>query len=167
MRRILMLAALALGSWTALVQAQTPTATAAPTAPATLRGPLGYQHYTKAELDKLMFRPGQTRSYVTNGQDDFRVEYVDRGLIENYIENHIHWVDIVTVIEGEGTLSYGGTAVKPDMANPAEPRGTTMTGATTIPLRPGDHVLIPAGMWHIFSGTATRNIRYVIFKQRE
>jgi quercetin dioxygenase-like cupin family protein len=167
MRRILMLAALALGSSTFLAQAQTPTASAAPTTPAPVRGPLGYQNYTKAELDKLMFRPGLTRSYVTTGQDNFRVEYVDRGLIENYIENHTHWLDIVTVLEGEGTLSYGGTAVNPNMANPSEPRGTTMTGATTIQLRPGDYVLIPAGMWHIFSGTATRNLRYVIFKQRE
>lgn len=167
MPRILMLAALALGSSTFLAQAQTPAASAAPQTPAPVRGPLGYQHYSKAELDKLMFRPGLTRSYVTTGQDNFRVEYVDRGLIENYIENHMHWLDIVTVLEGEGTLSYGGMAVNPNMANPAEPRGTTMTGATAIPLRPGDYVLIPAGMWHIFSGTATRNLRYVIFKQRE
>jgi len=166
MRRTLMLAALALGSSTLLVQAQTPAAPAAPT-PLHSRAPLGYQHYTKAELDKLMFRPGLTRSYVTTDHENFDVEYVDRGLIKNYIENHLHWLDLVTVLEGEGTLSFGGTAVNPNLANPAEPRATTITGATTTPLRPDDYVLIPAGMWHIFFGTATRNLRYVIFKQRK
>lgn len=165
MRTTILLAALALGSSVMLAQAQTP-APAAPT-PLHSRAPLGYQHYSKAELDRLMFRPGPTRSYVTTDHENFDVEYVDRGLIENYIENHVHWLDIVTVLEGEGTLSYGGTAVNPNMSNPAEPRGTTMTGATTIALHPGDYVLIPAGMWHIFSGTATTNLRYVIFKQRE
>lgn len=171
MRRIAMTAfvTLALGSAVILVQAQTPPKPATPAAPVPLhaRAPVAYQHYSKAELDKLMFRPGLTHSYVVTDHENYDVEYVERGLIENYLENHAHWLDIVTVLDGEGTLAIGGKAVNPDMTNPAEPRGTTMTGARIIPLHPGDYVLVPAGTWHIFSGTRNRTLRYVIFKQRE
>jgi len=156
----------ALGSAALFAQAQTPPKPAAP-APLHSRPPVAYQHYSRAELDKLMFRPGPTHSYVVTDHEDYDVEYVERGLMENYIENHVHWLDIVTVLDGEGTLAIGGKAVSPNMTNPAEPRGTTMTGAKIVPLHPGDYVVVPAGVWHIFSGTRTRNLRYVIFKQRD
>ena len=42
-----------------------------------------------------------------------------------------------------------------------------MTGARIVPLHPGDFVIVPAGVWHIFSGSANHTLRYVIFKQRE
>ena len=35
------------------------------------------------------------------------------------------------------------------------------------PLHPGDYVVVPAGVWHIFSGTPGHTLSYVIFKQRE
>lgn len=167
MHRLAMpLAVLSFGSAVLFAQAQTPPKPAAPT-PLHSRPPVAYQHYSKAELDKLMFRPDPTHSYVVTDHEDYDVEYVERGLMENYIENHVHWLDIVTVLDGEGTLAIGGKAVNPNMTNPAEPRGTTMTGAKIVALHPGDYVVVPAGVWHIFSGTKTRNLRYVIFKQRD
>jgi mannose-6-phosphate isomerase-like protein (cupin superfamily) len=166
MRKTLLLAALALGSSAFLVQAQTPAAPAAPK-PLHSRAPLDYQFMTRAELDKKMFRPGDTHSYVTTDHENFDVEFVERALITNHIENHVHWLDLVTVLEGEGTLAIGGKPVDPNYSNPAEPNGTKMTGAKIVPLHPGDFVIVPAGVWHIFSGTAKTKLRYVIFKQRE
>jgi len=166
MRKTLLLAALALGSSAFLVQAQTPPAPAAPP-PLHSRAPLTYQFQSRADLDKLMFRPGDTHSYVTTDHENFDVEFVERALITNHIENHVHWLDLVTVLEGEGTLAIGGTPVDAVYTNPAEPSGTRMTGARIVPLHPGDFVIVPAGVWHIFSGTATTKLRYVIFKQRE
>ena len=43
----------------------------------------------------------------------------------------------------------------------------TVNLAFTPEVVPGDFVIVPAGVWHIFSGTATTKLRYVIFKQRE
>ncbi len=146
-----------------LEQAQTQKA---PT-PLHSRPPVPFKFVSRAELDKLMYRPGDTHSYVVTDHENYDVEYVERGLITNHIENHQHWLDYVTVLEGEGTLAYGGKPVDPDYTNPAEPRGTRMTGATVIPLHPGDYVVVPAGVWHIFSGTQGHTLRYVIFKQRE
>jgi mannose-6-phosphate isomerase-like protein (cupin superfamily) len=163
MRRLIMLACatLALGG-VALAQ----TAAPAPK-PLHSRAPLAYQFATRAELDKKMFRPGDTHSYVVTDHENFDVEFVERALITNHIENHVHWLDLVTVLEGEGTLAIGGKPVDPNYTNPAEPNGTRMTGARIVPLHPGDFVVVPAGVWHIFSGTANRKLRYVIFKQRE
>jgi len=166
MRKTLLLAALALGSSAFLVQAQTPAAPAA-SPPLHSRAPLGYMFHSKDELDKLMYRPGDTHSAVVTDHENFDVEFVERALITNHIENHVHWLDLVTVLEGEGTLAIGGTPVDAVYTNPAEPSGTKMTGARIVPLHPGDFVIVPAGVWHIFSGSANHTLRYVIFKQRE
>jgi hypothetical protein len=147
-------------------QAQTQKPPAAPT-PLHSRPPVSYQFYSKAQLDKLMYRPGDTHSYVVTDHENYDVEYVERALITNHIENHVHWLDYVTVLDGEGTLAIGGKPVDPDYTNPVEPHGTKMTGAKIVPLHPGDYVVVPAGVWHIFSGTAKHTLRYVIFKQRE
>jgi mannose-6-phosphate isomerase-like protein (cupin superfamily) len=169
MRKTMLLAVIALGSAALLAQAQTPPAPAAMPAPTPLhsRPPVSYQFYSRTELDKMMYRPGDTHSYVVTDHENYDVEYVERGLITNHIENHVHWLDYVTVLEGEGTLAIDGKPVDPNYSNPAEPNGTRMTGARIIPLHPGDYVVVPAGVWHIFSGTAGHTLRYVIFKQRE
>ena len=167
MRKTILLAALALGSSAFLVQAQTPPTPAAPP-PLHSRAPLGYHvPFPRRARAKLMFRPGDTHSYVVTDHENFDVEFVERALITNHIENHVHWLDLVTVLEGEGTLAIGGTPVDAVYTNPAEPSGTRMTGARIVPLHPGDFVIVPAGVWHIFSGTAAHTLRYVIFKQRE
>jgi quercetin dioxygenase-like cupin family protein len=114
-----------------------------------------------------MYRPGTTSSKVVIDHENYDVEYVKRALITDHIENHVYWLDLVTVLEGEGTLAYGGKPVDPDYTIPWEPRGTKMTGATVVPLHPGDFVVVPAGVWHIFSGTPGHTLTYVIFKQRE
>jgi mannose-6-phosphate isomerase-like protein (cupin superfamily) len=161
-----LLAAFVLAGIASVGQAQTQNALT-PTAPLHSRPPVPFNFVSRDQLDKLMYRPGDTHSYVVTDHENYDVEFVERGLITNHIENHVHWLDYVTVLEGEGTLAYGGNAVDPDYSNPVEPHGTRMTGATVIPLHPGDYVVVPAGVWHIFSGTANHTLRYVIFKQRE
>ena len=169
MRKSILLACtiLSFAGVAALAQPAKAPAPAAAPKPLHSRAPLSYQFVSKADLDKLMFRPGDTHSYVVTDHENFDVEFVERALITNHIENHVHWLDLVTVTGGEGTLAIGGKPVDPNYSNPAEPNGTKMTGARIVPLHPGDFVVVPAGTWHIFSGTATTKLRYVIFKQRE
>jgi hypothetical protein len=153
----------------ALAQPAPPVTRAPPAPPPNLhsRPPVPFQFLSKAQIAKLMYQPGPTSSYVVTDHENYDVEYVSRALITNHIENHVHWLDYVTVLEGEGTLAYGGKPVDPDYSNASEPRGTKMTGATIVPLHPGDYLVVPAGVWHSFSGTPGHTLTYVIFKQRE
>ncbi len=54
------------------------------------------------------------------------------------------------VIEGAGTLVSGGTLVEPAVTNPGLTEGSRIEGGTTRQLRPGDVMLIPAGVPHWF-----------------
>ncbi len=167
----LLFTAMAVSGISSLAQPQTaaPVAQAPPATPTPLhsRPPVPYQFLSKAQIAQLMYRPGTTSSYVVTDHENYDIEYVKRALITDHIEYHLHWIDFVTVLDGEGTLAYGGKPVDPDYSNPSEPRGTKMTDATIVPLHPGDYVVVPAGVWHIFSGTPGHTLTYVIFKQRE
>jgi len=146
-----------------------PTSTIA-TTPATMRGrpPEEFKFMTQAEVAKAAFRPGPVNSTVVSDHENYWIEFVKRGDKGNRVEAHNHWIDYITVLAGEGTLTYGGTVSNPNMTNPNEPRGeTTMTGGTTIMLHPGDYLVLPAGMWHIFGGTPGNTLSYVIFKARQ
>jgi|688.fasta_scaffold87876_4 quercetin dioxygenase-like cupin family protein len=146
-----------------------PTATLA-TTPTKMRGrpPEEFKFMTQADVTKAAYRPGPVNSTVVSDHENYWIEFVKRGDTGNRVEAHNHWVDYITVLAGEGTLTYGGTVANPNMTNPNEPRGeTTMTGGTKIMLHPGDYLVLPAGMWHIFGGTPGNTLSYVIFKARQ
>jgi quercetin dioxygenase-like cupin family protein len=150
--------------------AQPAPAATTTTAPATMRGkpPEEFKFMTQADVAKAAFRPGPVNSTVVSDHENYWIEFVKRSDTGNRVEAHNHWVDYITVLAGEGTLTYGGTVANPNMTNPNEPRGeTTMTGGTTILLHPGDYLVLPAGMWHIFGGTPGKTLSYVIFKARQ
>ncbi len=147
-----------------------PAAAAAPAAPPAnthSRPPVPFRFLTKAQITQLMYRPGNTQSTVVTDHENYDVEYVTRALITDHVENHVHWLDFVTVLEGEGILEIGGVPTDPNYSNPNEPSATKQTGATVYNLHPGDYLVVPAGTWHSFSGTAEHTLTYVIFKQRE
>ena len=152
--------------WVASAPAQTAPAPSGPVN-THARAPVPFQFMSKAEIEKREYRPGNVQSYVVTDHENYDVEYVTRELVTDRIECHMHFLDYVTVLDGEGTLSYGGTPVDPNYKNPSEPTGTRMTGATVVNLHPGDYLVVPAGSWHEFSGTADHALKYVIFKQRE
>jgi quercetin dioxygenase-like cupin family protein len=173
----LLLTALAVTGIATVAQAQpapaaapAPPAAAAPAAPPAnthSRPPVPFRFLTKAQIAQLMYRPGNTQSTVVTDHENYDIEYVTRALITDHVENHVHWLDFVTVLEGEGTLEIGGVPTDPNYRNPSEPSATKQTGATVYNLHPGDYLVVPAGVWHSFSGTAEHTLTYVIFKQRE
>jgi quercetin dioxygenase-like cupin family protein len=146
--------------------AQTPTVTPAAR---TLRGTPAepYTFLSREEVAKRAFRPGPVNSVVVSDHESYFVEFVQRGDTGNSTEAHMHWIDYITVLAGEGTLTYGGTVANPATTNPDEPRSPTpMAGGTVQRLRPGDFLVIPAGLWHSFSATPGNTLNYVIFKQK-
>ncbi|WP_375244447.1 cupin domain-containing protein [Sphingomonas parapaucimobilis] len=60
------------------------------------------------------------------------------------------------VLEGAGTLISGGTLVAPATRRADLIEGERIEGGTTRPLRPGDVLLLPAGVPHWFGITGDR-----------
>ena len=145
---------------------------AAPALPATtLRATPadGFQFITHDELAKSLMTPEPNRVYsaqVINDHENFYTEFVKRLDHGNQVEQHAHFEDQITVLSGEGVLTYGGTIGNAKETAPGEMRGDAQTGASTRALHPGDFVIIPAGMPHKFDAAPGKELNYVVFKAR-
>lgn len=63
---------------------------------------------------------------------------------------HPDEAEYATVVAGAGTLISGGTLVDAKVTRPGLTEGSRIEGGTTRRLRPGDVMLIPAGVPHWF-----------------
>jgi mannose-6-phosphate isomerase-like protein (cupin superfamily) len=139
--------------------------TAAPATPAD-----GFTFITHEDLVKTLMTPEPNRVYsakVINPHDDFYTEFVKRLDHGNMVEQHAHFEDQITILSGEGVMTYGGVISNAKETGEGELRGDTQTGNTiTKPLHPGDFVLIPAGVPHKFDAAPGKSLYYVVFKAR-
>ncbi len=129
--------------------------------------PEGFKFIPAADIAALMARPGgATGSGVVSDHENYYIEYVTRADHGNNAEAHGHWIDYVNVLAGEGTVTYGGTQDGAKDVGNREMRGGTLVGAQTLTLHPGDYLLMPAGVPHLFTGTPGNKLTYVIFKMK-
>jgi mannose-6-phosphate isomerase-like protein (cupin superfamily) len=128
-----------------------------------------YIYKSAAELDAMISKPEPGRVYgagFVNDHENYGIEFVKRLDHGNQVELHPHWVDQVTIIAGEGVLTFGGKVDGGSTAPSGELRGGTQVGATTQALHPGDFVLIPAGAPHKFDAAPGKTLTYVVAKAR-
>lgn len=69
---------------------------------------------------------------------------------------HTSEAEYAIVLEGHGTLVFGGTLVEPKTVRAGFLDGDRIEGGTTRVLGPGDVILIPAGVPHWFGVTGDR-----------
>jgi mannose-6-phosphate isomerase-like protein (cupin superfamily) len=79
-------------------------------------------------------------------------------------EIHDQQTDIFVAQKGSARLRYGGTATGQREATPGEWRGGTTTGGTERELKPGDIVVIPAGVPHQLLIKPGERFAYLAFK---
>jgi len=121
------------------------------------------------DLTKILLTPEPNRAYSTdviNPHEDFYTEFVKRLDHGNLVEQHAHFEDQITVLSGEGVLTYGGVLSNGKETGPGEMRADAQVGGTTRALHPGDFVIIPAGMPHKFEAAPGKELNYVVFKAR-
>ena len=152
-------------------QTQPPAAplTAQTAAGGTLRAtpPDSFVYQPAAEVKALSQWPDRkTHSKVVVDHENYFVEYVTRGDSGNNAETHGHWYDYIHVLDGEGTVTYGGTQDGARDVGNAEIRGGTNNGAKTIPLHSGDRLVLPPGLPHLFTATSGNTFTYLIFKHK-
>ena len=91
-------------------------------------------------------------------------EVVSRST-DGEVEVHHHWIDFVTILSGEATLTYGGTVAGAKETSPGEMHGGAISGGKTLMLHRGDYLEIPADMPHLMTGPQ-HNFSYLIVKVR-
>jgi len=149
--------------------AQTAPPTAQTAAAGTLRAtpPDPFLYQPAAEVKAMTQWPDRkTHSKVVIDHENYFVEYVTRGDSGNNPETHGHWYDYIHVLDGEGTIQYGGTQDGARDAGNAEIRGGTLNGAKTITLHAGDRLVLPPGLPHLFGATSGNTFTYLIFKHK-
>jgi quercetin dioxygenase-like cupin family protein len=158
-RRLLTIAALAALPFAA--SAQPTTATAPHTTPFD-----AFVYQPGAEVEALTHRTdGKPQSKIVIDHENYFIEYVTR-VINTNAEAHNHWYDYIHVLEGEGSITYGGTQEGGTDAGLGEIRGGKLVGGKLQILHPGDRLVIPPGMPHIFTATQGHTFTYLIFKQK-
>jgi quercetin dioxygenase-like cupin family protein len=110
--------------------------------------------------------PGAKTDHLVD-HESYTVEYVARNDAGNLAEVHTHWTHYISMLEGEGTLTYGGTVSNAKVTGPGQLRGDAITGGTTIALHVGDYLQIPAGTPHLFNPKPGTKMRYLVFNARQ
>jgi quercetin dioxygenase-like cupin family protein len=77
-------------------------------------------------------------------------------------EAHATDVDVFHVLEGTATFLVGGTITGAHDIRPGETRGPALEGGTPYDLKPGDVIMIPAGVPHWFKAVTGRFRYYVV-----
>jgi quercetin dioxygenase-like cupin family protein len=128
--------------------------------------PDAFVYQPAAEVEALTHRAdGKPQSKIVIDHENYFIEYVTRT-INTQSEAHGHWYDYIHVLDGEGTITYGGTQQGAHDAGDLEMRGGALVGGKTITLHPGDRLVVPPGLVHLFTATPGHTFTYLIFKQR-
>jgi len=131
--------------------------------------PDSFKFLSAQELDQALMTPERGRVYsghVINDHEDYWVEFMKRMDHGNVVEFHAHWIDYITVLSGEGSVTYGGTLTGAGPEVNGETRGGELSGPTVQPLKPGDYIQIPAGVPHIINAAPGQELKFVLFKHR-
>jgi len=159
--RFLTVAALAALPFTVCAQTPGGGAPAPHTTP-----PDAFVYQPAAEVEALTHRgDGKPQSKIVIDHENYFIEYVTR-VINTNAEAHNHWYDYIHVLDGEGSITYGGTQEGGTDAGQGEIRGGKLVGGKFQLLHPGDRLVIPPGMPHIFTATQGHTFTYLIFKQK-
>ncbi len=104
-----------------------------------------------AEMDADMIaRGGRTFAWRPLLQDGKTVAALEYWKAPGKPAVHPDEAEYALVIEGAGTLIFGGTMADAKETRPGLVEGSRIEGGTTRTLGPGDVILIPAGVPHWF-----------------
>src|SRR5437773_2286403 len=129
--------------------------------------PEGFKYLPAKEVEALTDKPGPgAKTSFPVDHEDYDVEYAQRSDKGNEPEVHTYRTHYIHVISGESALTYGGTITNARETGSGQIRGDGITGGTTITVRAGDFLQIPAGVPHLFDVKPGGKFRYVVFNAR-
>lgn len=145
------------------------TAPAFAQTPMRARPPEAFKFIPAKEVEALTDKPGPgVKTSFPVDHEDYDVEYAQRTDKGNEPEVHTYRTHYIHVLAGESVLTYGGTVTNARESAPGQIRGDGISGGTSITVRAGDFLQIPAGMPHLFEvKSPTVKFRYVVFNARQ
>jgi quercetin dioxygenase-like cupin family protein len=130
--------------------------------------PEGFKYLSAKDVEALTDKPGPgAKTSFPVDHENYNVEYAQRSDKGNEPEVHMHSTHYIQVLSGESRLTYGGTVTNAKETGPGQVRGDGIQGGTTMTVRAGDFLQIPAGMPHLFEVGAGGKFRYVVFNTRQ
>ncbi len=137
-------------------------------APPTLYGhaPDAFKHLSGAEQAALVNKPDPLVSSVVSDHENWYSQIIARNAT-GVVEVHDHWIDVMSVMSGDATITYGGTVAGGQPTTPGEWRGGTITGGTSVEVHPGDYIQIPAGVPHLTALAPGAHFRVLVVKIRQ
>ena len=163
--RIVLLTA-AFGLMTGVAMAQTPAPLPQNAARVAPVPPDQFKHLTAEQQAALVNEKDPlVLSIIQNHEDWYSQVNARNGAGE--AEVHDHWMDIFAVVKGQASLTYGGTVSGNRSTGAGEWRGGTITGGTTITIKPGDYIQIPIGMPHQVVPAPGAHFRAIVLKMRQ
>lgn len=124
-----------------------------------------FKYLSANEAVALVNKPGPAPVVSMLSDHEYYFSEVVSRTTDGEVEIHHHWIDFVTVLSGEATLTYGGAVTGNRETAPGEMRGGAIAGGKVIALHKGDYLEIPADMPHLM--TAPKNhFTYLIVKVR-
>jgi mannose-6-phosphate isomerase-like protein (cupin superfamily) len=78
-------------------------------------------------------------------------------------EQHAKWTDVMVMLQGEVTLTYGGTLSGNTVDANGESHAGAIAGGTTVVLHAGDYLRVPAGVPHMMTAPKG-DFRYFVTK---
>lgn len=146
-----------------IAAAVTIAATAAPAQPAAPGGVLIVPAKDiAARLDAPPARPGAAVSSPITTTGSF-ITMVAHRTTDGTPEQHAHWIDVMVMLQGDVTLTYGGTLSGNTVDGNGESHGGTITGGTSVALHKGDYLQVPAGLPHLMTAPKG-DFRYFVTK---
>ena len=130
--------------------------------------PEQFKYLSAKDVEALTDKPGPgAKTAFPVDHENYNVEYARRSDKGNEPEVHAHSTHYIHVISGEATLIYGGTVTNARETGPGQVRGDGISGGTSMTVRTGDFLQIPAGMPHLFNVRPGGNFHYVVFNTRQ
>ena len=127
----------------------------------------GFKYLSAKDVEALTDKPGPgAKTSFPVDHENYNVEYAQRSDKGNEPEVHLHNTHYIQVLSGEATLIYGGTVTNAKETGPGQIRGDGISGGTSMTVRAGDFLQIPAGMPHLFNVASGGKFRYVVFNTR-
>jgi len=128
-----------------------------------------FKYLSAKEVEALTDKPGPgAKTAFPVDHENYYVEYARRTDQGNVPEVHTHWTHYIQVLSGEATLVYGGTVSNAKETGPGQIRGDAIVSGTSLVVRAGDFLQIPAGMPHLFNVAGSgAKFHYVVFNTRQ
>lgn len=134
----------------------------------------GVNYYSNAQLQQMAHKLEQQESFRKTGEVGATLEKYPGSFtmltvrdVSGGAELHEHYADIFFVVDGEATLTTGGTVVDAKTTAPGEIRGTRVAGGVRHKLSKGDVVHISPNTPHQVSLAKGQSLTYFVVKVKE